>query len=246
MKKTIIIGDIHGRDIWQKILEKEPTERVIFVGDYFDSFDIPTIEQIDNFKRIIEYKESKTSEVILLVGNHDAHYMNGTNERYSGYQYKMDILIIQVLEENKHHLQMSYKMGNYLFTHAGVSSAFMDSVYDYWNLDNMSDLLNDTFKYRPHIFNFGLFVSDNYINPYGDDNEQSPIWIRPRSLMSANKKTLSEQIIQVVGHTQVEKIDTKGMSDDNRYWFIDCLGTSGQYMVIDKKGDVHIKSVEFN
>ena len=31
-------------------------------------------------------------------------------------------------------------------------------------------------------------------------------------------------------------------ADGNRYWFIDCLGTSGQYMIIDDKGEVSIKS----
>ena len=43
-------------------------------------------------------------------------------------------------------------------------------------------------------------------------------------------------------HTQVNKIDVDGKADGNRYWFIDCLGTSGQYMIIDDKGEVSIKS----
>jgi hypothetical protein len=60
--------------------------------------------------------------------------------------------------------------------------------------------------------------------------------------MSANRDTLRKQVIQVVGHTQVSKIDVDGKADGNRYWFIDCLGTSGQYMVIDDKGEVLIKS----
>ena len=40
MKKTIIIGDIHGRDIWKNIVAQEQADRVIFIGDYFDSFNI--------------------------------------------------------------------------------------------------------------------------------------------------------------------------------------------------------------
>ncbi|NBP57427.1 metallophosphoesterase, partial [bacterium] len=39
--KTIFIGDIHGRSIWKEIVEQEKPDRVIFIGDYFDSFDIP-------------------------------------------------------------------------------------------------------------------------------------------------------------------------------------------------------------
>lgn len=34
-KKTII-GDIHGRDIWKEIVNREDGN-VVFVGDYFDS-----------------------------------------------------------------------------------------------------------------------------------------------------------------------------------------------------------------
>ena len=38
--KTIVIGDIHGRDVWKEIVFQEQADRVIFIGDYFDSFDI--------------------------------------------------------------------------------------------------------------------------------------------------------------------------------------------------------------
>jgi hypothetical protein len=82
-----------------------------------------------------------------------------------------------------------------------------------------------------------------YIDPSGDDIEQSPIWIRPRSLFKVNHDTLRKQVIQVFGHTQVEKIDTKGLSTGERYYLIDCLGTSGQYMIID---DLYMNEVTFN
>jgi len=40
--KTIILGDTHGRDLWKQIVEIEnDADRIIFLGDYFDSFDIP-------------------------------------------------------------------------------------------------------------------------------------------------------------------------------------------------------------
>ena len=38
--KTIAIGDIHGLSIWKDIINKENPDKVIFIGDYFDSFDI--------------------------------------------------------------------------------------------------------------------------------------------------------------------------------------------------------------
>ena len=57
--KTLFLGDTHGRSVWKKIVEKENPDRVIFIGDYFDSFDIPGIEQIHNFKEIVDlYRKS--------------------------------------------------------------------------------------------------------------------------------------------------------------------------------------------
>lgn len=245
--RTLVLGDTHGRFLWKQIIEQEQPDRVIFIGDYFDSYDLSAAEQIHNFKEIIEYKESGKAEVILLIGNHDYHYMSGIDEHYSGYQHKSAPAINQLIEENKHHLQMAYKLDKYLFTHAGVSSEFMNNVFgiDGWTVDSIADLLNDLFTYKPRTFEFGAMVSYkrlDFLNPYGDNTEQSPIWIRPRSLMSANHNTLRKQIVQVVGHTQVNKIDVDGKADGNRYWFIDCLGTSGQYMIIDDKGEVSIKS----
>ena len=55
--KTVVIGDVHGRSLWKLIVNQENPDRVIFIGDYFDSFEISGVEQIQNFKEIIEYKE---------------------------------------------------------------------------------------------------------------------------------------------------------------------------------------------
>ena len=102
----------------------------------------------------------------------------------------------------------------------------------------MVEQINELFKYKPLTFSFGEAVSIqklSYLDPYGDNEEQSPIWIRPRSLMKANKSTLRTRFIQVVGHTQVNKLDLVGAekSAGGRYYLIDCLGTSGEYMIIE-------------
>lgn len=75
----------------------------------------------------------------------------------------------------------------------------------------------------------------SYLDPHGDNEEQSPIWIRPRSLMSANKNTIRTRFIQVVGHTQVKKLDIEGTmkAAGGRYYLIDCLGTTGEYLIIE-------------
>jgi hypothetical protein len=235
--RTLCIGDTHGRSNWKlAIYQEQPVDRVIFIGDYFDSFDISGVEQIHNFKEIIQYKENNPQvEVVLLIGNHDYHYFpeigyNGT----IGYQNRIAPSIIQVIEENRHHLQMAYGFDNYLFTHAGVSPVFMDQVFgaEGWSKDNVVVDLNELFKYKPKTFQFNGF------NYSGDSTTQTPIWIRPRSLMAANKKHergLKKDYIQIVGHTKMKKIDLEGSDKftGGRYYFIDTMELSGDYLIIE-------------
>ena len=249
--KTVVIGDIHGRSTWKLIVNIEKPDRVIFIGDYFDSYDLLAVEQMYNFNEIIEYKEKSISregtlqehktEVIMLIGNHDYHYYPEIgNTGTSGYQYGAAAAISKLIDDNRNHLRMAYQMDEFLFTHAGVSSVFMDQVFGKggWKVENLAIDVHELFKYKPKTFEFGTMLGYNtYRDPTGDNEGQSPIWIRPKSLMRANKDTLRKEIIQVVGHTQQIQIDVKGMATGGRYYFIDTLGTSGEYLIIE---DEHI------
>jgi hypothetical protein len=244
--KTIILGDTHGRSNWKLAIHQDKPDRVIFIGDYFDSFEISGVEQINNFKEIIQYKENNPQvEVVLLIGNHDHHYFpeigyTGT----SGYQSGIAPSITQVIDENRHHLQMAYGFGEYLFTHAGVSPVFMDQVFgsDDWSKESVVVDLNELFRYKPRAFLFNGF------DPYGDSQTQTPIWIRPGSLMSVNKKHkkgLKNDYIQIVGHTQMKRIDIEGSDKftGGRYYFIDTMDTTGDYLVV-QDNNITVNSVK--
>ena len=234
--KTLVLGDTHGRSNWKLAVHKENADRVIFIGDYFDSFEFSGVEQIHNFKEIISYKEQNPQvEVVLLIGNHDHHYFEGIgNTGTSGYQYTMAPSITQVLEENRHHLQMAYGFGKYLFTHAGVSPVFMDEKFgeNDWSIENVVADLNELWKYKPKAFEF------NGLDSSGDNACQTPIWIRPRSLMGANKrhpKGLKNDYIQIVGHTQMKRLSVELAKQitGGKYYFIDTMETTGEYLIIE-------------
>ena len=73
--KSVFIGDVHGEDLWKRVIDQEKdADLFVFIGDYFDSFAIPGIDQMHNFKEIVRFKEQSSSEVVMLVGNHDYHY----------------------------------------------------------------------------------------------------------------------------------------------------------------------------
>ncbi len=238
-KRMIALGDTHGREYWDLISKTEQYDMLIFIGDYFDTHDdITPAQQMYNFKNIIELKKSQPEKIILLIGNHDFHYFpeigdNGT----SGYQLRASAAIGQLLDENRGYLQMAYQSGEFLFTHAGVGETWLENwQYEEKEGQTIADFVNDMWRYKPHSFDF--YGRDGY----GDSMTQTPIWIRPRSLIKDTYDNLRKKVIQVVGHTSVKRMDIQGNATGGRYYFIDTLGTSGEYLII--KGDkVSSKSI---
>jgi hypothetical protein len=185
-----------------------------------------------NFKEIIEFKEqAKDIEVIMLIGNHDFHYYPG-GETYSGYQHGAAPAIKQLLEENKHHLQMCYQLDNILCSHAGIGHNWLVEQERYdreTDPGTIADYVNAIWNHQPNHFMFYGW------DPYGDSKTQTPIWIRPMSLMSGNKETfLKKDYIQIVGHTGVKHIDINGKATGGRYYLIDAIDM-GQYLIYENE-----------
>lgn len=223
--KIVAIGDIHGRDIWEKIVEdNQDADIYVFVGDYFDSFDVPISLQLDNFKNILEFKRNNKDKVILLFGNHDYHYLDivPIKEKYSGYQFynAFDIKQLINIGLSEGLLQMCYIHDKYLFTHAGVSMKWLkiniqeynESFHDLENSKLLEQTINDYFIYKPNVFKFAM--GGNF-DECGDDITQPPIWIRPYSL----KQNGLDKYIHVVGHTN----QRYGIELDNNVLVIDAL-----------------------
>jgi len=239
--KLVAIGDIHGRDIWKQIVAKEhDADEFVFVGDYFDSFTIKGPDQINNFLDIIEFRNTSIyHKVTLLLGNHDYHYYPGIDETgTSGYQTLLAPSIKHVVSDNKQYLQAAYQSGEFVFTHAGLSSEWLDDSIEDWNVNNVVEKVNELFQYQPGKIAYRSFkqVGDQVygVGGYGDETFQGPMWIRPKSLMKANYDTLRKQVIQVIGHTPQDNIDIKGKSTGGRYYFIDTLEyNQGQYLIVE-------------
>lgn len=256
--KNIYIGDIHGLSTWKQIVETHrDADNIVFVGDYFDSFYISGIEQLFNAEEIVRFKKQQeldpSKKVYLLIGNHDIHYWPGMKWRgnTSGFQPKMLHQFEYFFRENETMFQMAVCLGRNLCTHAGVSSTFLKDT-GYWAHDNhtdesyISEFLNDLFHYKPNEFDFSACENRHYglisLDPYGDNEYQSPIWIRPKSLQQANKGTdLHKNYIQIVGHTAQKQIDIRGKSTGGKYYYIDTLET-GQYL-IEEDGEFKIGNI---
>jgi hypothetical protein len=239
MKRTVILGDSHGRDLWKQIVEAEKdADRIIFLGDYFDSFNLSGVVQLQNFLDIVEFKKNSDKEVVLLFGNHDYHYMPGySGIGYSGYQHGLAYQFRDAISKNLEYLQMAYLFEDVLCSHAGVGMEWVErhfpntKITDLQSVSMLVDSINDHFKYKPGIFEFCGF------NPYGDNTNQTPIWIRPASLMKSNQNSgLKKNVIQVVGHTGVknifESVKASDKSMGGRYYLNDAIASNG-YLVFE-------------
>lgn len=128
---------------------------------------------------------------------------------------------------NQNLLQMCYRYDNYLFTHAGVTKTWLKNN-NYNSEQTIDEFINNLFK--ENIQPFGFTRGENY-SSYGDDVCQTPIWVRPSSLV----KDCVDNFIQVVGHTPQDDITILKNPDNNsEIVLIDTLGISGKFLTIVK------------
>lgn len=217
--RTVVIGDIHARNVWKKIVEKEAgkADHIIFIGDYFDTYDdVSTEKQIENFKSILRLKDSLQCKVTLLIGNHDYHYLGFGNARYSGYQEEDALKIRKILKEAimRDKLKICVFDEGYLISHAGFTSQWCDR----YKVNTPQDI-NNLFSICPEAF---AFCKED-TSGFGEHPLQGPLWVRPKTL---NAHRLLPAM-QIVGHTHSNPIHDKGP-----VCFIDCFDEVEEYLVI--------------
>lgn len=243
--KYNVIGDIHGRDCWKKLVEDDAIN--IFVGDYFDPYFYYPFEELENnFMDIILYANNHPQNTILLFGNHDYCPYVLRNERYSRYMRFHGDQTHGLFEENKDLIHgMAYSIGDkYLVTHAGLTKEWWDKWLKSSNDEIPTpkiaeDRLNElmiTNKALPFTFRDNCDESD----VYGYSAQQSPLWIRPYTLVSGhNIWNETSEYTQIVGHTFVNNSVSKYMEENgtNKVIFTDCLSRETGCLHIEENGD---------
>lgn len=253
MVKILTIGDIHGREIWKEFLfgtiekfeawkeqvftGKSPefetslnivfsdVDKVVFVGDYFDSFTVSNGVMKANVLDIFLLKRQYPDKVFLLWGNHDVHYWD-SSQRCSGFRAEMYYDFHDIVSENANLLDFSHQVGNVIWTHAGITADFLQLCKNKYKgmerypgeteeLDTMrlADFLNEMWKYKWKA----LFFCGR--GRGGSDPVPGPLW--------ADRWELTEDppegLHQFVGHTPVEEVCGAYIENVFSVNFVDCL-----------------------
>lgn len=199
--KILINPDIHGRVFWKYSIEhKDEFDKIIFLGDYLDAYSPNLlVNEKDNFKEIIQFKKDNLDKVILLLGNHDCHYINSKILHSSRYNPFKASIYHKLFNDNLDLFQLVYIYNKYLFSHAGV--------YEEWlkmcnlNLDNLINY--DLDELAPY-----LNVLDYYRGGYG--NVGSCIWA---DIRDSETEKLLKGYYHIFGHTQLKfKVSTSEFS----------------------------------
>lgn len=204
-RKRLVVGDIHGHiEPFKTIYETEHPDDVIILGDYFDSFHGTDEEILNCFDTILKMKKShKKGMFILLIGNHDFHYLDLT-EKYSGKRKSYELLVAMKLDKlvEEHKMQYVYVdlKNKTVYSHAGIMNKWMSENRLFtFNLEDLNDI--DSRKYR--------FTFRGGDSGYGDGPYASPIWVRPSTLEQDMFVDLAGITwTQVVGHTHSSKAKT--------------------------------------
>lgn len=206
---SIIIGDIHGDIEKAKVfLGHEPEKEHIALGDYLDSFTEPVEQQLECLKLLMD------SNAVLLLGNHECHYLKYPLFQFAGYNFNHAQVFQDILEANIQRFKVAYAVDGWLCTHAGVSSQYTEQESD---VTALAEMFNNSWElYLKH-----RLVDHHAVYPY-----QSIFWFNFRIFVEGN--LLPTNIKQIFGHVEnnspiveEEYIALDTTNNSNGYWIYD-------------------------
>ena len=133
-KKILIIPDVHGRSFWRPAVASGDYDKIIFLGDYVDPYPderIGELTALHGLMDIIDFYDRHPDQVVLLLGNHDLHYLSPYYhemcpcDRYD--EKHSDVLHLLFTKGDRFNLAHEETIGSqkYLFTHAGVNQPWL-------------------------------------------------------------------------------------------------------------------------
>ena len=200
----IIIPDVHGRDFWRwAVAQRKEENTIVFLGDYLDPYEDEWIYWSDAYKGlldIIALKQENPEKVMLLLGNHDLHYIFPSlrGSRYNEYQAEK---IRKTFLDNLDYFQMAAECEidgqRFLFTHAGVNKAWVEKYADLFG--SVDTVTAETFNQLMFKETFVEALGDISSLRWGSDRAGSMVWADVEEFEWSEARL--PDVIQVFGHT---------------------------------------------
>lgn len=220
IKKAFIVPDVHGRDFWREAkdaITDESIDKIVFLGDYFDPYDdeeflVTDDAMLAGFNEIIEFKKANPDKIVLLLGNHDIHYLY-KNPYCSRHDDENEDRNCSLIKDNIEQFDLMYlddiECGDYtkvLFTHAGLTSNFLKTFgragYPKDDLTELSNRVNADIKaLKTHEYHT---LSDLMLRVSrfrgGDYADGSILWADLREVVPNSFDF--DDVYQIFGHTR--------------------------------------------
>ena len=112
---------------------------------------------------------------------------------------------------------LTYKVGDYIFSHAGVSQDWLNDIAQYEDCNYVDDIMNCKKGWTAdELSDICTFYSYDW-SSCGENPHQSCVWIRPQSLYSC----AIDGYNQVVAHTRVNEITKLQLENGKDLWLVD-------------------------
>ena len=223
--KILALGDLHGRpyDRYFKYKNIDKYDKIVYLGDYVDSFYKSDQDIIENLTKLFLFKRNNMEKVELLLGNHDFQYLKEFKYRQcSGYRSSYSATITELLDLNKDCLKIAYQYENILFTHAGLTKTFFNKLksemsdkvnFKQSKNNNYANILNNCYKANPNVFWKISWLRGGY------DESGSCLWADLReflhlnednsySIDKLNENNIIKDLSCICGHQPVKKVVT--------------------------------------
>jgi predicted phosphodiesterase len=217
--KILIIPDVHGRSFWKDAVEKymDECDKVVFLGDYVDPYrdeGVTKKQAMTILDEIIKLKQENPDKVVLLIGNHDAHYcLNGfvKSSRFdSSHQRKIREKFMSHMSFFKLAHEEIVAGKRILFTHAGLMNSWVErnqEIITDTSADGLNKLLGSPAGTRAlcDISNYRTWLGDptgsilwSDIMEKGDVDDEGKVFSNEDSAAKGYD-------FQIFGHTLVKK-----------------------------------------
>ena len=197
MAKVLIVPDVHGRKFWHKAMEMiDEVDQVVFLGDYLDPYPHEGItfeDALIEFEEILDFKKAYPDKVVLLVGNHDMHYIKTEFMNCSRLNVWRRTEVHALFMNHIDMFQLIHEVDTYLFSHAGV---YLDWTTKY------EITLWELFDFKKFLEKRWSTLEDVSYARGGWDKVGSCVWADIRESVEHELPAMFKK--QIVGHTQME------------------------------------------